>query len=61
MIPGNPVEAVISSKAGAIPPQAADSLYAQFGINVHEGACWLLASDAGAPPQAAAAPGAPMT
>ena len=37
MIPGNPVEAVISSHAGAIPPQAAASLYAQFGINLHEG------------------------
>jgi peptide/nickel transport system permease protein len=37
LIPGNPVEAVISSKAGAIPPRAAASLYAQFGINVHEG------------------------
>jgi peptide/nickel transport system permease protein len=36
MIPGNPVEAVIASKAGAIPPQATESLYAQFGINVHE-------------------------
>jgi len=37
MIPGNPVQAVIASKAGAIPPQAAGNLYAQFGINVHEG------------------------
>lgn len=37
MVPGNPVEAVIASKAGSIPPQAADSLYAQFGINLHEG------------------------
>jgi len=37
MIPGNPVEAVLASHAGSIPPQAAESLYAQFGINVHEG------------------------
>jgi len=37
LIPGNPVEAVIASKAGAIPPQATASLYAQFGIDQHEG------------------------
>ncbi len=37
LIPGNPVEAVIASKAGAIPPQATASLYAQFGIKQNEG------------------------
>jgi len=37
LIPGNPVEAVIASKAGAIPPQATASLYAQFGIKENEG------------------------
>ncbi len=37
LIPGNPVEAVIASKAGGIPPQATASLYAQFGIKQNEG------------------------
>jgi peptide/nickel transport system permease protein len=37
LIPGNPVEAVIASKAGGIPPQATASLYAQFGIKQDEG------------------------
>jgi len=37
LVPGDPVQAVIASKAGAIPPRATESLYAQFGINVHEG------------------------
>jgi peptide/nickel transport system permease protein len=33
LVPGNPVEAVVASKAGQIPPSALDSLYAQFGID----------------------------
>jgi peptide/nickel transport system permease protein len=36
LIPGNPVESVIASQAGAIPPQATASLYAQFGIKQNE-------------------------
>jgi peptide/nickel transport system permease protein len=36
LIPGNPVESVIASQGGAIPPQALANLYAQFGINEHE-------------------------
>jgi peptide/nickel transport system permease protein len=35
LVPGNPVEVVIDSHAGGMPPQAAASLYAQFGINQH--------------------------
>lgn len=37
LVPGNPVEAVVASKAGQIPPSAVDSLYAQFGIDTKSG------------------------
>jgi peptide/nickel transport system permease protein len=36
MVPGNPVQAVIASQSGQIPPQAQDALYAQFGLNTDE-------------------------
>ncbi len=36
MVPGNPVEAVIASKGGEIPPQAQAALEAQFGLDTHD-------------------------
>jgi peptide/nickel transport system permease protein len=36
LIPGNPVESVIASQGGAIPPQALANLYAEFGLKEHE-------------------------
>jgi peptide/nickel transport system permease protein len=37
LVPGDPVEAVVASKAGQIPPAAVNSLYAQFGLKAHSG------------------------
>lgn len=36
LVPGDPVQAVVASKAGQIPPQAQESLYKQFGIDTNE-------------------------